>query len=29
MAAYLVDRAKNPRPFEATGTWPALLGLAT
>ncbi|HVO51738.1 MAG TPA: hypothetical protein VMV60_12135 [Thermoanaerobaculia bacterium] len=27
MAAYLVDRAKNPRPFEATGAWPALLGL--
>ena len=29
MAEYLVGRAKNPRPFEATGTWPALLGLAT
>lgn len=27
MAEYLVDRAKNPRPFEATGTWPSLLGL--
>ncbi len=27
MAEYLVDRAKHPRPFEATGTWPALLGL--
>jgi len=27
MAEYLLDRAKNPRPFEATGTWPALLGL--
>ena len=27
MAAYLVDRAKSPRPFEATGSWPALLGL--
>jgi glutathione synthase/RimK-type ligase-like ATP-grasp enzyme len=29
MAAFLVDRAKTPRPFEATGTWPSLLGLAT
>jgi glutathione synthase/RimK-type ligase-like ATP-grasp enzyme len=27
MAEYLLDRAKTPRPFEATGTWPALLGL--
>ena len=27
MTEYLLDRAKNPRPFEATGTWPALLGL--
>jgi hypothetical protein len=27
MADYLLDRAKTPRPFEATGTWPALLGL--
>jgi glutathione synthase/RimK-type ligase-like ATP-grasp enzyme len=27
MGEYLLDRAKNPRPFEATGTWPALLGL--
>jgi glutathione synthase/RimK-type ligase-like ATP-grasp enzyme len=27
MADYLLDRARNPRPFEATGTWPALLGL--
>ena len=27
MAEYLLDRAKNPRPFEATGAWPALLGL--
>lgn len=29
MAEYLLDRARNPRPFEATGTWPSLLGLAT
>ncbi len=27
MAEYLLDRAKNPKPFEPTGTWPALLGL--
>jgi glutathione synthase/RimK-type ligase-like ATP-grasp enzyme len=27
MAEYLVDRARNPRPFEMTGTWPAGLGL--
>ena len=29
MAEFLLERAKNPRPFEATGAWPALLGLAT
>ena len=27
MAEFLIDRAQNPRPFEATGTWPTLLGL--
>jgi glutathione synthase/RimK-type ligase-like ATP-grasp enzyme len=28
MAEYLVDRVKHPRPFESTGTWPRLLGVA-
>ena len=28
MAEFLIERARNPRPFEATGTWPRLLGLA-
>ena len=28
MAEYLLDRAKNPRPFESLGTWPRLLGIA-
>ncbi len=27
MAGFLMDLAKNPRPYEATGTWPELLGL--
>jgi glutathione synthase/RimK-type ligase-like ATP-grasp enzyme len=27
MADYLIERAKSPRPFEALGTWPRLLGL--
>jgi hypothetical protein len=27
MAEYLIDRAKHPRAFESTGTWPRLLGL--
>jgi glutathione synthase/RimK-type ligase-like ATP-grasp enzyme len=27
MAEYLMDRVRNPRPFEATGTWPESLGL--
>jgi glutathione synthase/RimK-type ligase-like ATP-grasp enzyme len=27
MADYLLDRVRHPRSFEATGTWPALLGL--
>ena len=27
MAEYLMDRVRNTRPFEATGTWPESLGL--
>lgn len=27
MAEYLMERARSPRPFETTGTWPHLLGL--
>ena len=27
MAEYLLDRARHPRAFESTGTWPHLLGL--
>lgn len=27
MAEFLMDLARNPRPFEPTGTWPVLLGL--
>jgi hypothetical protein len=27
MAEYLLERVRNPRPFEPTGTWPSLLGL--
>ena len=26
MAEFLIERAKNPRPFELAGTWPRLLG---
>lgn len=28
MAELLIERAKNPRPYEATGNWPSLLELA-
>ena len=28
MAEVLIERALNPRPFEATGTWPAAMGLS-
>jgi glutathione synthase/RimK-type ligase-like ATP-grasp enzyme len=29
MAEYLMDRARSPKPFEPTGSWPKAVGLAT